>query len=269
MQPPGSSEAIEARPASTVLVARDAGSGGIEILLTQRHRGMRFMGGAFVFPGGAVEPSDLGSTLAQQITVPAPLWPGAKDAEVERGHVIAAVRETFEEVGLLLGAPPLEAARLSSLRVKILAGDDFGERLAAEQIALDLSRLVPLIRWITPRSEPIRFDTRFFVAPLPAGQLAEHDARESIALVWRSPSDALADAKRGSLALSPPTRRTLQEIEHVESVDALLRHANASNAPTVEPLFKDIEGVRFILYPGDPEHPERERAMSGPTRHRL
>jgi 8-oxo-dGTP pyrophosphatase MutT (NUDIX family) len=216
-----------------------------------------------------LEPSDLGSTPAQQIAVPAPLWPRANDPDLERGHVVAAVRETFEEVGLLLGAPPLEAARLSSLRVKVLGGADFGEQLAAEQIALDLSRVVPLIRWITPRSEPMRFDTRFFVAPFPAGQLAEHDARESIALVWRSPSEALAEAKRGSLALSPPTRRTLQEIEQLESVEALLRHAKASNAPTVEPMFKDVDGVRFILYPGDPDHPERERAMSGPTRHRL
>jgi 8-oxo-dGTP pyrophosphatase MutT (NUDIX family) len=252
-----------------VIVARDGSVGGIEILLTQRHRAMRFMGGAFVFPGGALEPRDLASTLAQQISAPPPPWPRANDAVMERGHVLAAVRETFEEVGLLLGAPPLAAALLSSLRVMILAGDDFGERLAAERIALDLSRVLPLIRWITPRSEPIRFDTRFFVAPLPAGQLAEHDARESIALVWRSPSDALADAKRGAMALSPPTRRTLQEIAHLESVEALLTHASASSAPTVEPMFKDIEGVRFIVYPGDPEHPQREPALRGPTRQRL
>src|SRR4051812_11437821 len=109
MQPVGSSGVIEARPASTVLVARDSDQGRVEILLTQRHRGMRFMGGTFVFPGGALEPSDLGSSLAQQIAVPAPHWPGATDLEIERGHVIAAVRETLEEVGLLLGAPPLEA----------------------------------------------------------------------------------------------------------------------------------------------------------------
>jgi 8-oxo-dGTP pyrophosphatase MutT (NUDIX family) len=269
MQPAGSNEAIKVRAASTVLVARNSDVGELEILLTQRHRSMRFMGGAFVFPGGALDASDFGNTVAQQIGVPAPAWPRATDLELERGHVIAAVRETLEEVGLLLGAPPLDAARLSSLRARVHAGDDFGERLAAEGIALDLSCVVPLIRWITPRSEPIRFDTRFFVAPLPEGQVAELDTRESIALEWRNPSAALADAKRGALALSPPTRRTLHEIEHLESVDALLKHARASNVPTVEPMFKDIGGQRFILYPGDPEHPERETALRGATRQRL
>jgi 8-oxo-dGTP pyrophosphatase MutT (NUDIX family) len=258
----------EARPASTVIVARDRGD-DVEILLTQRHRAMRFMGGAFVFPGGTLEPSDSGQTLANQIAVAAPLWPRATDPQIERGHVMAAVRETFEEVGLLLGAPPLAASLLSALRAQLLAGGDFGELLASQQIALDLSRIVPLIRWVTPRSEPIRFDTRFFVAPAPSQQIAEHDPRESIALVWRSPAEALGDAQRGALLLSPPTRRTLQEIEHLRSVDTLLKHASASPAPTVEPMFREIEGVRLIVYPGDPEHPVRERALAGPTRNRL
>jgi 8-oxo-dGTP pyrophosphatase MutT (NUDIX family) len=258
----------EARPASTVIVARDRGD-ALEILLTQRHRAMRFMGGAFVFPGGTLEPADSGASVAKQIALAAPLWPRASDPQLERALVVAAVRETFEEVGLLLGAPPLAASLLSALRAELLAGGDFGELLASQQIALDLSRLVPLIRWVTPRSEPIRFDTRFFVAQVPSQQIAEHDPRESIALVWRSPAEALADVQAGGLPLSPPTRRTLQELQHLSTVDALLAHAGASPAPTVEPMFREIAGVRWIVYPGDPEHPVQERALAGPTRSRL
>src|ERR1700733_16003160 len=111
----------DARPASTVIVGRDGGADGLEILLTQRQHSMRFMGGAFVFPGGTLEPSDLASALAERVAVQPPAWPGENDPDTERGHVLAAVRETFEEVGLLLGAAPLEPVLLATLRAKLLA----------------------------------------------------------------------------------------------------------------------------------------------------
>jgi 8-oxo-dGTP pyrophosphatase MutT (NUDIX family) len=257
-----------ARPASTVIVARD-GASGLEILLTQRHARMRFMAGAFVFPGGAVASSDEGEQVARQIASAAPAWPSTEDARLERAFAIAAVRETFEEVGLLLGAPPrLQTAQLAAMRARLTIGEDFGALLASEQIAIELHGLLPLIRWITPRSEPIRFDTRFYIARAPRDQVAQEDGRECIALAWRTATDAIRD-DAGTILMSPPTRRTLQELQSIGSVDALLEHARGIEAPTVEPVLKLIDGARTIVYPGDPEHPVSERALLGPTRRRL
>jgi 8-oxo-dGTP pyrophosphatase MutT (NUDIX family) len=258
----------EARRASTVIVARDAAD-GIEIVLTQRHTRLRFMGGTFVFPGGAVDRSDSSAVLADHIAVPPVAWPNAEDETLAWSNAMAAVRETFEEAGLLIGASTADRAVLQTLRMQLLAGGDFGELLAAAQITLDLGDVVPLIRWVTPRTEPIRFDTRFYVAPAPSDQIAAHDARESIALIWLSPARAMEEAEARERLFSPPTLRTLEQIRHLTSVSALLEFARVSTAPTVEPVFREIEGVKLILYPGDPEHPVRERALLGATRHRI
>jgi 8-oxo-dGTP pyrophosphatase MutT (NUDIX family) len=261
------SAAPVARLASTVVVARDsAANGGMEVLLVQRHAGLRFMGGASVFPGGAVQSSDQSFVFARRVNVAAPAWPHSTEPALDRAHVVAALRETFEECGLLLGAPALDRGRLQMLRAQALAGVDFGDLLDSAQLELDLGRLVPLIRWVTPSSEPIRFDTRFYVAPVPDQQLAEHDTTENVALQWLSPRRALDLAQRGELVLAPPTRRTLAEFHDIESVEALLAWARQSEAPTVEPVIAEIDGVRHILFPGDPAHPVSRRALKGPTR---
>ncbi|HEX4355391.1 MAG TPA: hypothetical protein VHZ95_20835 [Polyangiales bacterium] len=257
-----------ARPASTVLIARD-GSSGVEFLLTQRNTRMRFMAGAFVFPGGAVSASDGSDELARHIASAPPSWPNMDDARIERAHAMAAVRETFEEVGVLIGAPPLSIAQLEAMRARLMNGEDFGALLGLEKIALALDALLPLIRWITPRSEPIRFDTRFYVARAPRDQEARHDGTECIALTWRTASASIGDADAGTILMSAPTRQTLQALQGIESVDDLLEHARHSKAPTVEPIMKLIDGVRTVLYPGDPDHPVAGRALAGPTRLRL
>jgi 8-oxo-dGTP pyrophosphatase MutT (NUDIX family) len=263
---PGESEIAVARLASTVIIARDAAAGGIEVLLTERHANMRFMAGAYVFPGGAVQDSDYEPGLSAQLHAGPPSWPHPLDPRHESGHAVAALRETFEEVGLLLGAPAHAAAQLPALRAKLAAGSDLSALLAEAGIRLDLHELVPFVQWITPRAQPIRFDTRFYVASAPPGQTAEHDAQECVASIWRSPPAALADAGAGRITLSPPTRRSLAEIEDVVSVAALLEQARSRPAPNVEPIIREIDGTRMILYPGDPEHPIRERALKGPTR---
>lgn len=256
---------VAARPAATVLIARDADS-EVEVLFGQRSANMRFMAGAHVFPGGAVHAGDQSSELARCVRVPAASWPGSADAELDRAHAFAGVRETLEEVGLLLGAGPISLAQLADLRAESRNDRDFAECLATLQITLDLSALTPLIRWITPKSEPIRFDTRFYVARAPEGQVAEADARETVGISWRSPRAAIADAERGLMRLSPPTRRTLQEIVDVTSVSELLAKARAGSAPTIEPVLRTIDGQRIILYPGDPDHPVRSPVLGGPSR---
>ena len=257
------------RQASTVVIARDAPKGSIEVVLIQRHAGLRFMAGAYVFPGGAVQTNDADASIGRQIENPARPWPASDDADNDRAHAVAAIRETFEEVGLLLGTSEVDAARLRALRVQALSGIDFGALLSLSRLQLDLGSLVPLIRWITPLSEPIRFDTRFYVARLPAGQTAEHDAQESVDLQWLTPANAIERAASGAMQLAAPTRRTLEEINDVTSVDALIERARAWQAPTVEPVVREVDGLRQLLFPGDPAHPVSTRVLRGPTRLRF
>jgi 8-oxo-dGTP pyrophosphatase MutT (NUDIX family) len=252
------------RPAATVLVARDA-EGEVEFLLAQRSASLRFMGGAHVFPGGGVQASDRSAEAVRITRVAALPWPGSIDPELDRAHVFACIRETLEEVGLLLGTA-IATEQLVQLRTETRSDRDFAECLANLGLSLDLSALVPLIRWITPTSEPMRFDTRFYVARAPEDQHAEADARETVSLIWRSARAAIEEADRGVMRLSPPTRRTLQEIARVMSVSELLAKARAGSAPTVEPILRVIDGKRMILYPGDPDHPVASPALGGPLR---
>jgi 8-oxo-dGTP pyrophosphatase MutT (NUDIX family) len=256
---------VQPRPAGTVLVARDAGS-EVEILLGKRHPNMRFMAGAHVFPGGSVHDNDRGAVLAERVRVSARAWPGSQDAELDRLHALAVIRETLEEVGLLLGCETITMDQLARLRDSVRAGADFGDSLAAAGVSLDLSALTPLIRWITPRQEPIRFDTRFYVARAPDDQIADADPREVVELDWMTPTAAFAGAQAGRLRLSPPTRRTLEEIAALPSVGSLLEFAAQSHAPTIEPVMRVIDGKRMILYPGDPDHPVSKPALRGLTR---
>jgi 8-oxo-dGTP pyrophosphatase MutT (NUDIX family) len=258
-------QTVQPRPAGTVLIARDAGA-EVEILLGKRNPNMRFMAGAHVFPGGAVHESDRSAVLAERVRVGARAWQGGEDVELDRLHALAVIRETLEEVGLLLGCDPITENELALLRDAVRAGADFGDSLSAAGISLDLSVLTPLIRWITPRQEPIRFDTRFYVARAPANQTANADARETVDISWMTPTAAFEGAQAGRLRLSPPTRRTLEEVAAMPSVEALLEFAAQSHVPTIEPIIREIDGERVILYPGDPHHPVPRPALKGPTR---
>src|ERR1700759_1964998 len=171
------------RPAGTVLIARDAGA-EVEILLGKRHPNMRFMAGAHVFPGGSVHDNDRSAVLAARVRVSAREWPSSPAADLDRCDALAVMRETLEEVGLLLGCETIAPNELARLRDTVRAGADFGASLAAAGVWLDLSVLTPLIRWITPRQEPIRFDTRFYVARAPSDQIADADPREVVELDW-------------------------------------------------------------------------------------
>ena len=107
--------------------------------------------GAHVFPGGALHEGDRSATLAAHVRVDARPWPGSQDRELDRMHALAVVRETLEEVGLLLGCDALESERLARLRAEVRAGANFAELVATHALDLDLSVLTPLVRWITPR----------------------------------------------------------------------------------------------------------------------
>ena len=255
------------RPAATVIVARDAGA-EIEVLLAQRAPGLKFMANAHVFPGGALHAGDRAEALSVWSQRAAHAWPGTDDPELDRALAWTAVRETWEEVGLLLTTQPeADLSRVRELRRALHSGAALGEVLEQLALPLDLSALVPLIRWITPQSEPVRFDTRFYVARAPASQTLEPDGTETTAAIWCAPKRAIAESDQKMMILSPPTRRTLLEIADVTSVTELLERAQQQPAATVEPIMRiEPSGERLIVFPGDRDHPNAERVLRGPTR---
>ncbi|MDH5674410.1 MAG: hypothetical protein OEZ06_19950 [Myxococcales bacterium] len=262
------------KPAATVVVMREthgAAASALEVFLVQRQRTMGFMGGMYVFPGGKVSPADSGARLLARIAdADAPAHRGAWGDDVDDaltlGWAMAAVRETFEESGVLLSSAALSNDVREGLRTRLHQGADFGQLLEEANAELHLSWLQPLSRWITPQSEPVRFDTAFYLAEAPAGQQARHDTMESLAGRWFTPKAALDAERRGDIRLAPPTKITLGTLHETASIEAAMAFAASRRPPVIEPLLKVVGDEVVIVYPGDPEHPVAERALPGPTR---
>jgi 8-oxo-dGTP pyrophosphatase MutT (NUDIX family) len=255
------------KDAATVLVLRPADEGFV-VFMVRRHQKSGFMGGAYVFPGGKLDDADV-ALPAQPSTLDAA---GAARALGEAEHperalglFVAAVRETFEEAGVLL-ADVEDASAIPGARARLLAGEPFAALIRELDARLRLDRLVPWTRWVTPAVEPRRYDTRFFLAVAPAGQDAAHDAHETTEAAWLRPEEALEHADRGEIALPPPTMRSLEMLAPFSSIDAVLEDARSRTPPLVEPVFVDDAGTWTLLLPGDPDHPVRERRIPGPTR---
>jgi 8-oxo-dGTP pyrophosphatase MutT (NUDIX family) len=214
------------------MLVRQASAGTIEVYLTRRHARSRFMPDAFVFPGGAVEAADAAigaERLDGLTTAPAEL-------------VVAAVRETFEEAGILLAGNAtgvLAAADVNAARSALLAGESFAHILERYDLRIDAARLAYYSNWITPPSEPIRFDAHFFIARAPADQIATADTTEVYDGVWLHPEAALARGELGEMTIRFPTRKHLERLAAFTNVDALLAAARARTvkpvAPTEEP----------------------------------
>jgi 8-oxo-dGTP pyrophosphatase MutT (NUDIX family) len=215
---------VTPRDAATVAVVRDAPGGGVETLLLRRTHRASFVAGAHVFPGGAVDGAD--ATMETLISHPLPTVPSA--------FVVAAVRECFEEAGLLFATgpdAPHTAAQRHGWRSELARGDySFEQLVARESLQLDTSAFGVWSRWVTPVGQPKRFDTRFFVAVAPAGQDASPDDTEITECRWYRPADALALADAGSMLLITPTRATLAGLRGVESTSDLLATAQAHDA---------------------------------------
>jgi 8-oxo-dGTP pyrophosphatase MutT (NUDIX family) len=251
-----------ARHAATVVLLRDgADERGIEAYLLRRVSAMAAFGGMTVFPGGGVDPADLDSTSTPWSGPDAAAWTGPLSAppELARGLVCAAVRETFEESGVLLAgttgadvvadtsAPEWETARqaLEAHELSLTA------MLEARGLVLRADLLRPWAHWITPVQEPRRYDTRFFVAALPTGQLTRDVAGEAERVSWMRPADALAARDRGELVMVPPTALTLAELaEHDTVADVLAAGDGRQVTPITPQLVPDGDRIRFLL-PGD------------------
>jgi len=260
------------RNAATVIILRvAAGMNSFEVLLMRRHAKQNFMGKAFVYPGGQIDDADCNPGLADYTNgisaETARQWWHDPDAPDERalGYFFAAVRETFEESGVLLAGLQsgenidfTDAAvqkRFSEYRMKIHQKEMTLEDLAKrEKLVFRLDRLIPFAHWITPELESKRFDTRFFLAPIPSGQKPVHDSIEMTETLWTTPKDALKRQKAGEILLMPPTIKTLEEMSLFSSISSLFSYASSLNIKTNLPQISTEGDDIVIKLPHDPEY---------------
>ena len=253
--PPGFAQGIDrvpetiapASPAATVVLVRDT-DGGLEALLMRRHRSAGFVPGAWVFPGGRVDPADAASDL----------WPPAASVLVPpREFWVAAVREVFEETGLLL-ATREDGTALDGQAVTDALMHWRSEMLADRATLLDVLRdvrlrlaleeTIHLAHWVTPVVEPRRYDTHFFLAHVPAGATVTADPREMTAAQWLSPRVALHQFERGKLPMVFPTVRVLEALAPFSSVQDAMRALRDRVVPTIMPRLARVkDGIAFLI----------------------
>lgn len=262
--------------AATVLLLRENGRDGLQVLLTKRAAGLSFMAGLWVFPGGRMESADLAPALVDRVdpaaiaatatqmldTAGEPVAPATA-----RGLLIAACRETFEESGVLLarngdGSPGVDPARLARLAARRAeASRDpalFAQLLADEDLTLDLERLVYWAHWITPSLEKKRFDTRFFALTVPPDQEASVDLGELTHHAWLNQQDIARHTASGEMRIAPPTRATLQDLWHSHDrhggLAGMLEAERGRSVPPILPKMVDAGDATEIVLPWDPQY---------------
>lgn len=222
--------AAEIRDAATVILLRD-GEPGLEVWLLTRVQQMVFAGGMAVFPGGRVDPTDADLPF----TAGADSLAARLECEPEQARALlgAAVRETFEETGVLLTVP---SADLSRARSDVEAGRmSFADLLRANSLSVDADALHPWARWITPAGEVRRYDARFFVGALPPGVEAQDVTTESASARWFGVGDAFERAQRGELGMLPPTITTMASLVAFATVADVLAAAPQRSLEPVSP----------------------------------
>ena len=256
------------RDAATIIIIRDVDPplSGIDVLMVRRHGKSHFAGNAYVFPGGVMEESDYepkmeslccGLTFQQAkgIITDTP-YP-----ERALGFFIAAIRETFEEVGILfayqrsselLSFNEEESLRFDSYRKKVQENlISLKEMIRKEKLLLAVDQLSYFAHWITPEAAPIRFDTHFFIAPAPTGQVAVHDAIETTQQLWISPKEALNRHRQNLFPMLPPTVSNLNILSCFSSVDEAVASMQGKKIPTILPRVVIEDGKTKVLMPWD------------------
>ena len=222
-------EMVPIRAAATVLLIADRPE--LKILMMRRHAKTLFAGGMWVFPGGAVDPEDVMVPVSGQVELDYPGPITAQSPEDHRAYYVAAIRECFEEAGILLTLPdpsgsataPLPLALQADLRDQLNTGTLSFNRLLSEYELIPNAALIkPVARWITPLGSPKRFDARFFLAKHPEDQDASHDQGELVDSEWLSPEEILSRFDAGSMAIMTPTLRMIQNLQAFNSADAVL-----------------------------------------------
>lgn len=260
------------RSAATVIMLRDGG-GGLEVFLLKRHGLSDVLGGAFVFPGGKVDAADVRLDMSAQLDQPlSELHTALNEADIDAltaaSLYVAAVREVFEESGILFAQDATSEHAEHATRL-MREGQAFDEVLTHMQLRLHTRSLAPWSRWITPVRPSVmskRFDTRFFVAAVPTGQVATHDNHEATESVWLQPRAALEQHRDGLIELAPPQIMTLAHLSRFGSVQQATADARSRTPPIIQPEPFEADGTRVICYPGDERHSVKARAMPGPTR---
>lgn len=275
----------EPRPAATVALLRprtgsagDAGGGGahaarnvtsagtggsgIEVLLLRRSPSAAFVPGAYVFPGGRVDRDDASAELLERLegleADGAGRRLGLERAEPPAAsYFVAAVRETFEETGLLVarrsggGKPPsaAEEPEVERMRRRVLESESaFPEALERLACRMDATAMEYVAHWITPAVEARRYDTRFFAAAVPAGSRAVIDEREMTEALWLTPEEALERRRAGSLPVILPTARTLESLRGFASPEEALAAFRGRRIPTILPrMVPTEEGVGIVV----------------------
>jgi 8-oxo-dGTP pyrophosphatase MutT (NUDIX family) len=250
-------------PAATLVLLRNRSAGACEVLLIRRHTASKFAAGDFVFPGGKIEtsdgPDDAVAWCRQLDAADAARRLRVTSPALALGHWVGVIRETFEEVGILLAYGPdgdpvrLDGERYARYRKACQADHrTFWDMLRAERLTLATEALVYFAHWITPEIQPLRFDTRFFVAAMPEGQEAIADEREITAVRWLGPREAIDLNAQGQLSLRNPTVRNLELLDGAATVAAALERLNGREIRTILPRVI-IEGdKRRVLLPGEP-----------------
>ena len=251
------------RNAATVMLLRPGLPDGVEVLMLRRTAAMKFAPGAYVFPGGSVDEADFSAEIGWHGPSPADFgsWLGCS-AELAGALVCAAVRETFEESGVLLvgrSTPDGAVAATPDLsweadRAALTAGTvTFPGLLASRGLAVRADLLVPWTRWITPEAEPRRFDTWFFAAALPAGQEATGHLAEADKTAWLRPADAISAARAGTISLLPPTAVTLNEFTKCADLAGIL--GRRRTVAPVQPCVVVEDGEAWLLIADEVAYP--------------
>ncbi|MFB4305080.1 NUDIX hydrolase [Actinomadura sp. GTD37] len=252
----GRAEPVPARHASTVVVLRDHDRHGLQAFMLRRVRSMAFAPGAYVFPGGSVDPRDGEAAPAWSGPPPAE-WGAAfrADETLASELVCAAVRETFEETLVLLAGPTGETVvddtrgdEWEADRQALLdRSQSFGGFLDRRGLVLRADLLRPWAHWITPAVEPKRYDTRFFVAGMPEGQRARDVSTEADQVAWVRPAEAAERAAKGEWMMLPPTIATLAELAEFDTVADVL--AAPREITVQEPVAEIIDGEAYLVLP--------------------
>jgi 8-oxo-dGTP pyrophosphatase MutT (NUDIX family) len=256
----GSLTANAVRHAATVVLLRDSLDGpGIEAYLLRRSASMVFSG-MYVFPGGRVDPDDAQEDIDWS-GPPATEYAGVLTADVPlaRALVCAAVRETFEESGVLLAGPDpdsvvadVSAPEWETDRQALMSREHgMAQFLRRRGLVLRADLVRPWAHWVTPEPEPVRFDTRFFVAALPTGQRPRQIEGEADRWQWMKPADALAQHADGEMRMLPPTSFTLAELTEYPDVASVMAAAAARDVRPVLPRLILVDDDLRYLLPGD------------------
>lgn len=257
------------RPASTLVLVRDA-QHAPEIFMVRRSAQASFFGGAYVFPGGRLDDSDRSEAILARVRGLTQEAAARLQEPIEQAKAlyIAALRETFEEAGVLLATEedgalaqlqtPERESLVKETRRRLIAGEAsaFLSLLEQANLYLDVSQVAFFARWVTPEAEPKRFDARFFVAVAPSDQEAAHDQAETTEGVWLSAAQIIEQHKQGQIFLAPPTFRTLENLLPFQTTKEIISDAFVAEPPIVKPYLRFGEDSEVqLLLDHDPEHP--------------